>query len=417
MGKGEIGERAMRTHFVAFALWASLSATAAAMPYFPPPQPIYEAPIDRALENVTHMDGLEPAQRERLLGRLNLLAYARDDGAFAYMRDDNRLNEGGSVLCTQAPTMAPRETLPEYGPADLCAAWTFDLGPQDEVPANVAETVGERGRARLVASESHYAQAIVLDGANLRARLGHAYALDRLGRMKAARYELRSIIRLGLPRLSGPTSAWEDHAVLTEAAAHLEHLATGWGDRDRIARLRARLDASHPMIYMTPIVVPLSDAPFAQLTDVNSEVSFDFAGTGDARAQGWLTPDAAWLVWDPHWRGQVGSGFDMIGQRSWAVFWSDGFEALRALDDDRDGELTGAELGGLALWRDENSNGASDPGEVLPVNVHGIAGLATRGRAARPGLLAAPGGVRLEDGRTRPLYDWIPGLPEGAPVS
>jgi hypothetical protein len=112
----------------------------------------------------------------------------------------------------------------------------------------------------------------------------------------------------------------------------------------------------------------------------------------------------------------VRSGFDMIGQRTWAVFWSDGFEALRALDDNRDGELTGSELGGLALWRDENMNGVSDPGEVIPANVHGIAGLAVRGQATRPGLMTAPNGVRFDNGLTRPLYDWTPGLGR-APVS
>jgi len=115
-------------------------------------------------------------------------------------------------------------------------------------------------------------------------------------------------------------------------------------------------------------------------------------------------------VWDPEWRGQVNSGFDMIGQRTWSVFWSDGFEALRALDDNRDGQLTGSELGGLALWRDENMNGVSDPGEVIPANVHGIAGLAVRGQATRPGLMTAPNGVRFDNGLTRPLYDWTPGL-------
>jgi hypothetical protein len=105
----------------------------------------------------------------------------------------------------------------------------------------------------------------------------------------------------------------------------------------------------------------------------------------------------------------------MIGERTWSVVWSDGFEALRALDDNRDGELTGGELRGLALWRDENGNGVSDPGEVLPANVHGIAALSLRGAAARPGLVTAPEGVRFEDGRTRPLYDWTPGT--GGPTS
>jgi hypothetical protein len=156
--------------------------------------------------------------------------------------------------------------------------------------------------------------------------------------------------------------------------------------------------------------VPMRDVAFSQMIDEGSRVEFDFAGTGDRRAQGWLTPDAAWLVWDPEWRGDVRSGFDMIGQRTWSVFWRDGFEALRALDDNRDGELTGGELGGLSLWRDENRNGVSDAGEVIPVNIHGIAGLAVRGNDMRPGLITAPNGVRFDNGQTRALYDWTPGL-------
>jgi hypothetical protein len=146
------------------------------------------------------------------------------------------------------------------------------------------------------------------------------------------------------------------------------------------------------------VVVPLADRPFERLVDRGSDVAFDFASTGDARAQGWLTTDAAWLVWDPDWRGDVRSGADLIG-----------FAALHAMDGNRDGELTGAELAGLSLWRDENGNGVSDPGEVLPANVHGIAALSVRSGATRPRPMT-PHGVRFDDGRTRPLYDWTPGL-------
>ena len=164
------------------------------------------------------------------------------------------------------------------------------------------------------------------------------------------------------------------------------------------------------------MVVPLRDAPFTQLVDNSSPVAFDFAGTGQNSVRGWLTPDAAWLVWDPEWRGQTRSGVDMLGDRTWSVVWGNGFEALRALDDDRDGELTGGELGGLALWRDENANGVTDAGEVVPANVHGVAALSVRGSPTRPGLITAPAGVRFDNGRTRPLYDWTPGQ-SGAPVS
>ena len=163
-------------------------------------------------------------------------------------------------------------------------------------------------------------------------------------------------------------------------------------------------DADHALM------VPFADAPFASMIDTRSNVAFDFTGAGDRRAQGWLSTNAAWLVWDPNWRGEVRTGFDLIGARTWAASWRDGFQALAALDANRDGEVSGDELGGLALWRDENGNGVSEPGEVLPVQAHGIAALATRGARTRPGLMTAPRGVRFDDGATRPLYDWAPAL-------
>jgi hypothetical protein len=403
----------MRARLLAIGFWTAMAASTAAIPYIPPPQPVYEAPIDRALQNVAAMEGLEPAQREQLLGRLNLLAYARNDPNFTYLHENNRLNLAGSVLCSEAPSnmRVTDETPPrQFGPDERCAAFEFSLGPQDELPGEAAATPSAGAMSRLEAARGHYERALELDGENLRARLGYAYVLDRLGRTGDARRELRCILKKGLPRLSGPQSEWEDHAVLTETAAHLMHLATSQSDRSKMERLRTRLEASRPIQYVTPIVVPMRDVAFSQMVDEGSRVAFDFAGTGDRRAQGWLTPDAAWLVWDPEWRGDVRSGFDMIGQRTWSVFSSDGFEALRALDDNRDGELTGAELGGLSLWRDENRNGVSDAGEVIPVNIHGIAGLAVRGSATRPGLITAPNGVRFDNGQTRALHDWTPGL-------
>jgi len=405
----------MRARVLAIAFWASLAASTAAIPYIPPPQPVYDAPIDRALANVSAMAGLEPLQRELLLARLNLLAYARNDGAFTYRLDGNEFVEAGSVLCSevQSARYPPPDDAYNFGPNDRCAALDFRLGPQNELPDAVES---EGAAARLQAAHDHYARALEVDAANLRARLGFAYVLDRMGRTDDARRQLRRIIKQGLPRLESEQAEWEDHAVLTEAAAHLSHLATADSDRGRIALLQARLSGSQPVMYVTPVVVPLTDAPFDTMVDHTSDVAFDFAGTGDARAQGWLTADAAWLVWDPEWRGDMRSGFDMIGARTWSVFWNDGFEALRALDDNRDGELTGAELGGLALWRDENGNGVSDAGEVLPANVHGIVALSVRGQATRPGLLTAPNGVRFDSGHTRPLYDWTPGL-GAAPTS
>ena len=92
----------------------------------------------------------------------------------------------------------------------------------------------------------------------------------------------------------------------------------------------------------------------------------------------------------------------------WNV-WGNGYEPLRALDDDGDGELRGRELRHLALWRDVNRDAVSDPGEVRPLSESGIVALTCRG-AKGDGIFTAAvaeRGVRFSDGRTRPSYDVI----------
>ena len=189
----------MRARILALGLWVGLTATSIAIPYIPPPQPVYEAPIDRALTNVAAMEGLDPAQRERVLGRLNLLAYARDNAPFTYMADSNDFVEAGSMLCREVQPMGPRmqEEPREFGPDDRCAAYQFNLGPQTETPTNAPQNPSAGARARLEAARGHYARALEIDRADLRARLGYAYVLDRLGRTNDARRELRTILKRG----------------------------------------------------------------------------------------------------------------------------------------------------------------------------------------------------------------------------
>jgi hypothetical protein len=91
------------------------------------------------------------------------------------------------------------------------------------------------------------------------------------------------------------------------------------------------------------------------------------------------------------------------------LFWPNGYEALRALDDNGDGELRGAELRNLAIWRDSNQNGVSEKGEVSPLAAHRIAALSC---AYQPGdgvdvAACSVRGVVLGDGTTRASYDVI----------
>jgi len=157
---------------------------------------------------------------------------------------------------------------------------------------------------------------------------------------------------------------------------------------------------------ITPILIPLADTPFETLIDPDAGVAFDLDGSGLARHWGWITPKAAWLVFDGKQTGQITSGLQVFGSVTFWIFWRDGYQALGSLDANGDGLLNGAELNGLALWQDINGNGISEPGEVKPLSACGIDQLSCRGENAGPGLRQSLQGVRFKDGSVRPSYDW-----------
>jgi hypothetical protein len=159
---------------------------------------------------------------------------------------------------------------------------------------------------------------------------------------------------------------------------------------------------------ITPILISLqAGSGLDELVDTNAQVAFDLDGTGLPTKWGWITPKAAWLVYDPEGSGRITSGLQMFGNVTFWIFWRNGYEALGALDDNGDGVLSGVELEGLALWNDRNGNGASDPGEVIPIQAFGITSISCGSQRHACGFEWNPAGVQLGDGTTRASYDWI----------
>ena len=70
---------------------------------------------------------------------------------------------------------------------------------------------------------------------------------------------------------------------------------------------------------------------------------------------------------------------------------------LDALDDDRDGELRGAELAGISVWFDRDTDGVSDRGEVEPVEELGIVALATQPTERIGASIGNPCGLELAE--------------------
>jgi hypothetical protein len=159
---------------------------------------------------------------------------------------------------------------------------------------------------------------------------------------------------------------------------------------------------------VTPIFIPLAPAAaFDKLVDDNARVGFDLDGSGFEQKWAWLTPKAGWLVYDPQRTGRIDSALQMFGNVTFWIFWPDGYQALAALDDNGDGVLSGAELNGLAIWNDLNSNGVSDPGEVIPVEALGIRSISCASQTDAGGMRWNPKGVTFTNGLSRPTYDWI----------
>ena len=180
-------------------------------------------------------------------------------------------------------------------------------------------------------------------------------------------------------------------------------------DADEIVQLMKNRKTLQTMgRAITPIIVPLEpETRLTELVDTNAAVTFDLYGSGLPRKLSWITPKAAWLVYDLDGSGRINSGLQMFGSATFWIFWRDGYEALSSLDDDGDGVLRGDELRGLALWQDRNGDGVSAPGEVHSVEAHGIAAISCSAECHSGGMAWNPRGVTLHDGTSRPTYDWI----------
>ena len=160
---------------------------------------------------------------------------------------------------------------------------------------------------------------------------------------------------------------------------------------------------------VTPIIFPLKSSDnFASLASSMRTTSFDLMGDGVKRSWEWVSPKTGILVWDPNHTGKVKSGRQLFGSVTWWMFWEDGYAPLRALDDNRDGALTGKELRGISVWIDRNGNGISEPGEVISASLFGIRSILVAPDSCLDEVLISTRGIEMKDGSVSPTYDWVP---------
>ncbi len=147
-----------------------------------------------------------------------------------------------------------------------------------------------------------------------------------------------------------------------------------------------------------PLTIDL-DSDGLETIPLSSGVMFDHDGDGVATGTGWVGPDDGFLVWDRNQNGQIDSGGELFGDSTLkqnGQLAVDGFDALTDLDANQDGRVDALDLhfGHLRVWRDINTNGILDGGELLTLESLGITGFST---AKTENYQILPDGNRIAD--------------------
>jgi tetratricopeptide (TPR) repeat protein len=287
----------------------------------------------------------------------------------------------------------------------------------EHIPFTVEPTTD---KAKLKAANAHLAEAlrqykelVTISPDNLSAALGYAWCIEQSSDKQNAIKRYRLVIDAAWNKekdLKRADLGW--HSITAEAAGYLIPLLDKNVDKIEINRLKERINVLSTVPRpITPIVIPLRDGlEPGGLQDHSADVRFDADGTGLQKHWTWISKDAGWLVHDPHHTGKITSALKMFGGVTFWMFWENGYEALRSLDDNGDLSLTGAELKGLAVWRDVNGNGVSENGEVRTLADYGIVAVSCRFLSdsnTSDRIAWSSNGVTFQNGSIRPTYDIV----------
>jgi hypothetical protein len=342
-----------------------------------------KVPVARLAENIERQLQQHP---ESLTLRLNLARLH----AMAY-----------ALKVTEFEALAKGETLePWFGHAPRLIP-----GPAKGTGSADGREQAKKDLARAI---DGYRDVITRAPANFIAHLGLAWSLEEAGHEAEAIAEYRQVVKLALPLEINQSFMDQQEPATIEAVMRLRALLDPVTDAKELALLEGAVkELGRVGRAITPIVIPLG--PSEPSLSREPRAVFDADGSGIPRRWTWIEKDTGWLVYDTDGAGDITSALQWFGSVTFWLFWNNGYEALAALDDNGDGELRGAELRHLAIWRDANQNGVSEKGEVRSLAAHGIAALSCSYESGDGVAVAAYSrrGVLLGDGSTRPSYDVI----------
>jgi Ca2+-binding RTX toxin-like protein len=141
-----------------------------------------------------------------------------------------------------------------------------------------------------------------------------------------------------------------------------------------------------------PLVLDLDgDGIETTSTSDGPVILFDHDGDGVKTGTGWVKPDDGWLVLDLNGNGTIDSGRELFGVdtlKSSGQLAKDGFDAIKDLDDNKDGKIDYADsvFANLRIWRDLNQDGISQVGELTTFGDNGITSIGVNSTAVQVSL-------------------------------
>ncbi len=150
-------------------------------------------------------------------------------------------------------------------------------------------------------------------------------------------------------------------------------------DNQDIEDAKDHLD--HAKSVSSPIVLDL-DGNGVSTTAVKDGAYFDHAGDGFAERTGWVGTGDGLLVRDLDGNGRIDTGAELFGSETRLADGTkaaNGFEALKSLDGNHDGQIDANDpaFASLKIWIDADGDGYSQPGELLTLTQAGVAAIAT----------------------------------------
>ena len=172
-------------------------------------------------------------------------------------------------------------------------------------------------------------------------------------------------------RNSAYPNIWEDW-IRNWVDSHCDGDVTKTDDQYAIYRCTDSTNITYECT--TPLVLAFDDEA---VTFTRSEHAFSLTPHAGAARTDWPSAATPWLALDRNGDGMIGDGRELFGSATvlgTGATAAHGFEALAELDDVADGVIdrSDAVWSHLLVWRDENGDGVSEPGELTRVMDEGL---------------------------------------------